>query len=84
MIPGFITLFKDDDEYVHLYFFRGITDENRPYYNKLELPNDKYKYTLIENKDNSFEYIFENKGIKSMTCQLVSYTNKKFNTILTL
>jgi len=84
MLPGFITLFKDEEGFVHLYFFRGLTDDNRPYYNNLELPNDKFKYRLIENSDNSFEYIFENKGIRSMTCQLVSYTNKIFNTILSI
>ena len=84
MLPGFITLFKDEEGFVHLYFFQGLTDEERPYYNKLNLQNDKYKYKVIEHKDNSVEYIFENKRIKSMTCNLVSYTNKIFNTILSL
>lgn len=84
MLPGYITLYKDNDGFVHLYFFQGLTDENRTYYNKLDLPNDKYKYKVIENNDNSFEYIFENKGIKSMNCKLVSYTNKIFNTILSI
>lgn len=84
MLPGFITLFKDNEGFVHLYFFQGLTDENRQYYNKLDLPNDKYKYKLIKNKDNSVEYIFENKKIKSITCNLVTYDNKVFNKILSL
>jgi len=84
MLPGFITLFKDDDGFVHLYFFQGLTDENRSYYNKLNLQNTKYKYKLIEHKDHAFEYIFENKRIKSMTCNLVSYNSKNFNIILSL
>lgn len=84
MLPGFITLYKDNDEFVHLYFFQGLTDEERPYYNKLDLPNDKYKYKLIRNKDNSVEYIFENKKIKSMTCNLVTYDSKNYNIILSI
>ena len=47
MLPGFITLFKDKEGFVHLYFFQGLTDEGRSYYNKLNLQNDKYKYKLI-------------------------------------
>ena len=84
MLPGYITLYKDDDGFIHLYFFQGLTDDNRTYYNKLDLPNDKYKYKVIVNNDNSSEYIFENKRIKSMSCNLVSYNNKILNKILTI
>lgn len=82
MLPGYITLYKDDDGFIHLYFFQGLTDDNRTYYNKLDLPNGKYKYKVINNEDNSYEYIFENKNIKRISCNLISYNNNSFNKIL--
>lgn len=80
MLPGFITLFKDNDGFIHLYFFQGLTDNMTPYYNKLDFTNNsKYKYKMIMNPDNSTEYIFENKKIKSMICNLVTYNGSTSN-----
>lgn len=80
MIPGFITLFKDNIEKIHLYFFKGLTDDNKFYYNDLNLSaldKNGYTYSIINYNDNSKEYIFNNKNIKSMTCKLISYNGKE-------
>ena len=54
MLPGYITLFKDDNNYVHLFFYKGLTDENTFYYNDLDLSSlerNGYTYQII-NYDN--------------------------------
>lgn len=73
MIPGFITLYKGNDNLPHMYFFRGITDEGKYYYNNLNLDNCKYEYSKNINKDGSEEYIFKNQNIKRIKCKLVNY-----------
>jgi len=73
MLPGFITIFKDDDGRVHLYFYKGYTDSGKLYYNDLNLANCKYEYEQILHDDGAYEYVFDNKNIKSMRCKLVSY-----------
>ena len=85
LIPGYITLFKDDDGFVHLYFYRGLLNNHRYYYNILnlsELERNGYKFSTSSNKDGSYEYIFENKNIQSMRCKLVSYDNKEEKILL--
>jgi len=77
MLPGFITLFKDIDGLVHLYFYKGYTENGRFYYNDLDLKKCNYNFDLKEYKDGAKEYIFENKNIKSITCKLVSFNNNE-------
>lgn len=85
MLPGYITLFKDDDGFVHLFFYKGLTNENTYYYNDLDLSGiEKAGYTYTVNKFNDFttDYIFDNKNIKSMNCNLISFNNKHFTQTL--
>lgn len=85
MLPGFITLFKDNDGFVHLFFYKGLTNNNTFYYNDLDLSSlekNGYTYKTINYKDNSKEYIFDNKNIKSMTCNLLTYLGENKTKIL--
>ncbi len=76
MFPGYVTIFKDDQKFIHLYFFPGIDENNNFYYRDLDLSNCKVKYKKIVNKDNSKEYIFEKKNIIKITCKLIDNKNK--------
>ena len=82
MFPGFITLFKDDEAFIHLYFFKGLKDDGKSYYNDLDLSKCKYEFKKIDYDDGAIEYIFANKNIKSMKCNLVTYNGKTDNFIL--
>lgn len=84
MIPGFITLYTGNDNLPHLYFFRGITDEGKYYYNNLNLDNCKYDYNKNINKDGSEEYIFKNQNIKRIKCKLVNYKGNIDNFVLSI
>ena len=45
MLPGFITLYKDNN-LIHLYFFKGLTDSGKFYYHDLDMDNCKYDYEI--------------------------------------
>lgn len=79
MLPSVIVLFKDRENFVHLYFFKGLLDNNIFYYKDLDLSQikTKYSYKIIEYIDGSKEYIFDNKNIKSMTCKLINYKGQE-------
>lgn len=68
--PGFVTVYKDNEQKVHLYFYRGIKDDS-PIYKKLDLSQvkEKYKFKLLP--DGAIDYIFDNSNIKSIGCKLV-------------
>lgn len=72
MFPGFVTLYKDKDNFINLYFYPGISDTNEFIYKPLELVNYNFEYQKILNDDYSIIYKFANKNIKSITCKLVS------------
>lgn len=71
MFPGYVTIFKDSDKFIHLYFYPGIDDNNAFYYRDLDLSNCKVNYKQINNVDGSKEYIFENKNIIRIICKLI-------------
>ena len=72
MLPGFITLYKEDN-LIHLYFFRGLTDDNHFYYKDLDMSNCQYKYNMKTYEDKAIDYIFDNPKIKSIRCKLINY-----------
>ena len=82
MLPGFITLYKDNNNLIHLYFFKGLTDNDKPYYHDLDMSNCKYEYKMNVNSDNSIEYIFNDNSIKMMNCKLINYRLEEENFIL--
>ena len=78
MIPGFVVSYKDNEEYVHLYFFPGIDDEGYPIYNPIDLSHCKFKYTSNTYYDNGVDYKFLNKKIIKLNCNLVEYKTNKY------
>ena len=62
MFPGYTVIFKDEQSFIHLYFFPGIDDNDNFYYRDLDLSNCQVKYTESINVDGSKEYVFENKN----------------------
>ena len=71
MFPGYVTMFKDKENFIHLYFYQGIDENGEYYYKDLDLTNSKIEYTEIINDDNSKEYVFTNKNIIKITCKLI-------------
>ncbi len=82
LFPGFVTLFKDINDKIHLYFYPGIDNFNQYYYNTLDLSDSKVKYRVIHNQDGSSEFIFETKNIIRITCKLISkYNDVEYKTL---
>lgn len=76
MFPGYVTIFKDSEEFIHLYFYPGIDDNNLYYYRDLDLNNCNAEYTKLVNEDGSKEYIFNNKKIIKIICKLIDNNGK--------
>ena len=82
LFPGFVTLYKDSSGYIHLYFYPGIDNYNKYYYNNLDLYDCKIKYKEYKNKDGSIEFVFESKNIIKITFKLISkYNDIEYKTI---
>ena len=75
MFPGFITVYKDNNNYIHLYFFPGINDIGKPIYNNLDLSKCEFDFDKKVNYDKSIDYKFLNKKIKKIYCKLVYSDN---------
>ena len=43
MFPGFVSIYKDDNKYINLYFYPGLSDDGTDIYKPLELTNE-YEY----------------------------------------
>lgn len=84
IFPGFVTIYKDTNKFIHLYFFPGITEMGLPFFNILDLSNCAVTYKEIHHSDNSIEYIFDNKHIIKIACKLVASNNKTYTKILTV
>lgn len=75
MFPGFISLYKDDNGKVHVYFFRGISDNNKPIYKTLDLSHIEEDYKFVELEDGAIDYIFNNTELSKVNCKLVNIIN---------
>lgn len=71
MFPGFVTVFKDKNNNIHLYFFPGIDDDGKTFYRNLDLSKCSCTYTEHETSDIGNEFIFDNKRILKITCKLI-------------
>lgn len=71
MFPGFVTIYKDNNGFINLYFYPGLNDDNEFIYKPLELINYN-DYNKIVNNDNSIIYKFNSNKIKSINCKLIS------------
>lgn len=71
MFPGFVSLYKNIDKKVSLYFFPGLTDEGKPIYMALDLTALNYDYTFTKLDDNAVVYTFNDININKVTAKLV-------------
>ena len=72
MFPGFISLYKDINNKVHVYFFRGIGDNFKPIYRTLDLTHIREDYKFTELEDGAVDYIFDNPFLSTIDCKLVN------------
>ena len=82
MIPGFVTAYKDKEKFIHLYFFKGLGDDDLPIYNDIDLSNINFKYDEIINIDGSKDYKFYDKNIIRLRCKLITKNDKEFNQVI--
>lgn len=84
MIPGFVIAYKDEEDYIHLYFFPGIDEYDQPIYKDIDLSNCKFRYTKSRYLDNAIDYKFYDKRICKLTCKLLDYKNNENIEILNI
>ena len=75
LIPGFVTIYKDNSDKIHLYFYPGIDNFNQYYYNTLDLSDAKVKYKEIKHIDGACEFIFDTKNIIKITLIITELEN---------
>lgn len=79
MFPGFVNIYRDENEFIHLFFFSGIDDSGNDIYRNIDLSRIEFEYTRDDRYDGSIDYVFNKKGISQITYKLVPYDNTKFN-----
>lgn len=79
MFPGFVNIYRDENEFIHLFFFGGIDDAGNDIYKNIDLSRIEFEYTRNDRYDGSIDYVFKKKGITQITYKLVPYDNIKFN-----
>lgn len=72
MFPGFVNIYKDDEEYIHLYFFAGIDDNGDQIYKNIDLTSLPFKYTCTNESELIKDYKFQNKTIIKIKCSLIN------------
>lgn len=71
MFPGFVNTYRDNNKYVHLYFFPGIDEHGNNIYNKIDMSEYMSSYNMIENEDNSIDICFYNNKIIRLNVKLI-------------
>jgi hypothetical protein len=56
MIPGFVTIYIDKDNYKHLYFYPGIDNDDQFIYHNIDWSDSTLKMDSIYNEDGSIDY----------------------------
>jgi len=70
MLPGFVTAYRDSENFVHLYFYQGLKD-NKPIYANIDLSKIGQKYSAEQHSDNSVDFKFFEKRIIKLNCKLI-------------
>ena len=71
MFPGFVSFYRDNLNKVHVYFFRGIGENNKPIYRTLDLSHIKEEYKFNKLNDGAIDYVFSNPFLTTLSCKLV-------------
>ena len=77
MIPGFVTIYIDKDNYKHLYFYPGIDNDDQSIYHNIDWSDYALKMDFIYNEDGSIDYKFYDKSIIRITCTLIDNKDNK-------
>lgn len=70
MLPGFVTAYRDNENFVHLYFYQGLKD-GKPIYANIDLSKIGQKYTTEKHIDKSVDFKFFEKRIIKLNCKLI-------------
>lgn len=68
--PGYISIERNSEGFVELYFFKGIDENSRPYYQNINEDNIP-EYEKISYDDGAIKYIFKNKNLSKISCELI-------------
>lgn len=74
MFPGFVSTYRDKNNYVHLFFYPG-NDNGNIIYKEIDLSKCPFKYTEIKYIDGSIDYKFYDKHISKLKCKLINTNN---------
>lgn len=77
MIPGFVSIYIDKDNYKHLYFYPGIDENNEYIYRNIDWSDYSLKMDVINNEDGSIDYKFYDKSIIRIKCKLIDNNNNE-------
>lgn len=69
-------MYKDNEDYIHLFFYPGIDNNNISIYNEIELSNN-VEYDKITYLDNSIDFKFKDKKIIKIICKFITKDNKE-------
>lgn len=78
--PGFVSAYRDNLNKTHIYFFRGISENDKPIYRPLDFVNVDIDYKFTTLSDKAVDYVFES-NIKSVTCKLIESDTGKVHHI---
>jgi len=73
MLPGFVDIYRDKKNFIHVFFFPGLDDEDIPIYKDIDMSSCNYKFEEIEHTDKSLDIKFMNTKIIKIYCKLISY-----------
>lgn len=82
MVKGFVTTYKDKEDYVHLYFFPGIDEHYQPIYKDIDLTHSRFRFIKTKYIDNAVDYKFYDKRIVKINCKLRDFNNNETNIVL--
>jgi len=77
MIPGFVSIYIDKENYKHLYFYPGIDENNEYIYHNIDWSDYSFKIDETRNEDGSIDYKFYDKSIVRITCKLIDNKDKQ-------
>lgn len=83
MIDGFVTSYRDDIGYVHLYFFPGIDENGEQIYKDIGMSSSN-GYDIVKYDDGAIEYILHSKNTIQIDCKLVPKDTTKETKFVTL
>lgn len=70
MFPGFVSTYRDNNNFVHLFFYPG-NDNGKEIYKDIDLSNCQFKYKEFKYLDKSVDYVFYNNNITKLLCKLI-------------